>query len=292
MFLNNTVGASLLLPLYISPQFRTKRILKSSIVLLSKRTLYQSDIEDSPSLIATQKRRREAESHSAALRKEGNGAKNKRSLFTLRYGAQKTNEAMEAGIARHVTLEEELYTFLETSLVTVSLLPEFISFFSDGEIIGTPGSLATTFLAFVLDLAFALSVLGFLIMHILLVAGNTTTIEAYEKKTTPKWRYDLGRRKNFEQHHMKGRPTLWLPGTDHAGIATQSWQWLTAPHPQTPPFVPPQPQSPLLPPVNYMVVVVASAAVVDSPPKTRPSAPPVPKPLLPPPVNYMGKLVM
>jgi hypothetical protein len=23
--------------------------------------------------------------------------------------------------------------------------------------------------------------------------------QAYEKKTTPKWRYDLGRRKNFEQ---------------------------------------------------------------------------------------------
>lgn len=22
-------------------------------------------------------------------------------------------------------------------------------------------------------------------------------------------------------HRMKGRPTLWVPGTDHAGIATQ-----------------------------------------------------------------------
>ncbi|KAI9104346.1 hypothetical protein K1719_022918 [Acacia pycnantha] len=49
------------------------------------------------------------------------------------------------------------------------------------------------------ELAFALSVFGFLVMHISLVAANTTTIEAYEKKTTPKWRYDLGRRKNFEQ---------------------------------------------------------------------------------------------
>lgn len=36
-------------------------------------------------------------------------------------------------------------------------------------------------------------------MHISLVSANTTTIEAYEKKTTPKWRYDLGRKKNFEQ---------------------------------------------------------------------------------------------
>ncbi|KAF7826005.1 putative protein S-acyltransferase 14 [Senna tora] len=93
----------------------------------------------------------------------------------------------------------QFYTFLETSLVTISLLPHFIAFFSDGEIPGSPSTLATTFLAFVLNLAFALSVLGFLIMHISLVTGNTTTIEAYEKKTAPKWRYDLGRRKNFEQ---------------------------------------------------------------------------------------------
>ncbi|MCL7035594.1 hypothetical protein MKW94_009928 [Papaver nudicaule] len=91
------------------------------------------------------------------------------------------------------------YTFLETAMVTLCLLPSFIAFFSDGEIPGTPGTLATTFLSFVLNLAFSLSVMGFLIMHISLVAGNTTTIEAYEKKTTPKWRYDLGRRRNFEQ---------------------------------------------------------------------------------------------
>lgn len=100
----------------------------------------------------------------------------------------------------------QFYTFLETSLVTLSLLPHFIAFFSDTEIPGTPGTLATTFLAFgsiqlpiflnhviccicifhnqqlwlcfsVLNLAFALSVLGFLIMHISLVAANTTTIE-------------------------------------------------------------------------------------------------------------------
>ncbi|XP_051145301.1 probable protein S-acyltransferase 14 [Andrographis paniculata] len=91
------------------------------------------------------------------------------------------------------------YTFLETTLVALSLLPQFLAFFSDGEISGTPGTLATTFLAFVLNLAFSLSVMGFLIMHISLVSGNTTTIEAYEKKTTPKWRYDLGRKRNFEQ---------------------------------------------------------------------------------------------
>ncbi|KAF7137995.1 hypothetical protein RHSIM_Rhsim07G0027900 [Rhododendron simsii] len=91
------------------------------------------------------------------------------------------------------------YTFLETSLVTLSLLPYFVAFFSDGEIPGTPGMVATTFLAFVLNLAFALSVCGFLIMHISLVAANTTTIEAYEKRSTPRSRYDLGWKRNFEQ---------------------------------------------------------------------------------------------
>ncbi|KAI3829183.1 hypothetical protein L1987_03300 [Smallanthus sonchifolius] len=91
------------------------------------------------------------------------------------------------------------YTLLETTLVTLSLLPYFLAFFSDGEIAGSPSTLATTFLAFVLNLAFALSVFGFLIMHASLVSGNTTTIEAYEKKTSPKWRYDLGRKRNFEQ---------------------------------------------------------------------------------------------
>ena len=99
----------------------------------------------------------------------------------------------------------QFYTFLETSLATLALLPHFVAFFSDGEIAGTPGNLATTFLAFgkvmslfladfllyslkypfcinflfvtVLNLAFALSGLGFLIMHISLVAATTTTIE-------------------------------------------------------------------------------------------------------------------
>ncbi|KAJ0762620.1 putative protein S-acyltransferase [Helianthus annuus] len=70
------------------------------------------------------------------------------------------------------------YTFLETTVVTAALLPRFIVFFSDEEIPGSPSTLATTFFAF---------------------AANTTTIEAYEKKTTARWRYDLGRKRNFEQ---------------------------------------------------------------------------------------------
>jgi hypothetical protein len=44
-------------------------------------------------------------------------------------------------------------------------------------IVGTAPNLMSVLLSTVLNLAFALSVLGFLIMHMSLVAGNTTTIE-------------------------------------------------------------------------------------------------------------------
>uniref|UniRef100_A0A0R0F2S0 S-acyltransferase n=2 Tax=Glycine subgen. Soja TaxID=1462606 RepID=A0A0R0F2S0_SOYBN len=71
------------------------------------------------------------------------------------------------------------YTLLETTIVTISLLPHFKTFFTDEEIPGTPGTLATTFLTFVLNLAFSLSVLGFLVLHMSLVASNTTTIEVF-----------------------------------------------------------------------------------------------------------------
>ncbi|WOL00132.1 hypothetical protein Cni_G08845 [Canna indica] len=93
-----------------------------------------------------------------------------------------------------------IYTFLETVLDTFSLLPNFIKFFSDARNhSGSPGNLAVTFLAFVLNLAFALSLLCFVVMHTSLVLSNTTTIEVYEKKKVSAWEYDLGKRKNFEQ---------------------------------------------------------------------------------------------
>eukprot|EP00850_Spirogloea_muscicola_P000698 SM000002S05778 [mRNA] locus=s2:2166485:2168881:+ [translate_table: standard] len=89
-----------------------------------------------------------------------------------------------------------LYTFLETSLVAVALLPDFIAFFTmdDDSEEKHPGSLATTFLSFVLNIAFALSVLGFM---------------AYEKKSSARWLYDIGRRRNTEQVFGTD-PAYWL----------------------------------------------------------------------------------
>lgn len=58
---------------------------------------------------------------------------------------------------------------------------------------------AILFLAFVIDAAFALAIVGFLIMHCRMIARNMTTIEMYEKRrnATGAWPFDRGARHNF-----------------------------------------------------------------------------------------------
>ena len=67
--------------------------------------------------------------------------------------------------------------------------------------------MAAVFVTFVLDVAFAASLLGFIIMHANLNLSNMTTIEMYEKKKTLPWRYNVGHRKNLEE--VFGRSWLW-----------------------------------------------------------------------------------
>ncbi|CAN0889435.1 Probable protein S-acyltransferase 12 [Linum grandiflorum] len=103
-----------------------------------------------------------------------------------------------------------LYTFLETTLATFALLPSFIKFFDHSKnFSSSPADLAATFMAFVLNLAFAASLLFFLVMHASLLMSNTTSIEVHEKKGVVRWKYDLGRKKNFEQVFGTKR-ALWL----------------------------------------------------------------------------------
>ncbi|KAK2649985.1 hypothetical protein Ddye_017474 [Dipteronia dyeriana] len=125
-----------------------------------------------------------------------------------------------------------LYTFLETTLDTLVLMPNFIKFFGKArDHSASPANLAVIFLAFselfrklfifhicvlvlhyrfyvsyrsvyliaVLNLAFALSLLCFIVMHASLLSSNTTSIEVHEKKRAVRWKYDIGRKKNFEQ---------------------------------------------------------------------------------------------
>ncbi|KAK3282915.1 hypothetical protein CYMTET_9368 [Cymbomonas tetramitiformis] len=103
------------------------------------------------------------------------------------------------------------YTFLTSVFATTVLIPFFIKVFgyeADKDSL-SDGEAAAVFMSVVLDIAFAFSVAGFLAMHITLVFSNTTTIEMYEKKRSSPWRYDLGRRKNFEQV-FGSRPIHWI----------------------------------------------------------------------------------
>ncbi|XP_076921323.1 putative protein S-acyltransferase 12 [Bidens hawaiensis] len=103
-----------------------------------------------------------------------------------------------------------LYTFLATTLDTIVLLPSFLKFFKEAAGHSTSArDLALTFLTFVLNVAFALSLLCFIIMHASLLFTNTTSVEVYEKKGVVRWKYDLGRKKNFEQV-FGTRKALWL----------------------------------------------------------------------------------
>ncbi|XP_066394815.1 probable protein S-acyltransferase 12 isoform X1 [Miscanthus floridulus] len=93
-----------------------------------------------------------------------------------------------------------VYTFIETVLDTLVLLPNFIEFFQDeSRRSSSPGDIAILFLAFVLNLAFALSLLCFIGMHTSLVTRNTTSIEVYDRKKSVSWKYDLGWKRNLEQ---------------------------------------------------------------------------------------------
>ncbi|XP_070030249.1 putative protein S-acyltransferase 12 isoform X1 [Nicotiana tabacum] len=105
-----------------------------------------------------------------------------------------------------------VYTFLTTTLDTLVLLPSFIKFFRQAKNHSfSPGNITVVFLAFVLNLAFSLSLLCFVIMHASLLSSNTTSVEVYEKKKTVRWKYDLGWKRNFEQVFGANKALWFLP---------------------------------------------------------------------------------
>lgn len=68
--------------------------------------------------------------------------------------------------------------------------------------------MVVSFVAFVFTAAFALALMGFVVMHLRLAATNHTTIEAYEKQAVHPWLYDRGTKGNFLE--VFGRqPRLW-----------------------------------------------------------------------------------
>ena len=109
-----------------------------------------------------------------------------------------------------------LYTFLATVLDAILLLSNFIDFFKDVEESQAAGStgaearvdpaegteLSVVFVTFIVNVAFAASLLGFIVMHSNLILNNLTTIELYEKKKTLPWKYDLGWYRNLSLIHI------------------------------------------------------------------------------------------
>ena len=58
---------------------------------------------------------------------------------------------------------------------------------------------ALTLLAFIVDIAFALSLGGLLGMHTRMVWLNVTTIEMFEKQRVTQWPFDRGPTRNFQE---------------------------------------------------------------------------------------------
>ncbi|KAK9917860.1 hypothetical protein WJX75_009021 [Coccomyxa subellipsoidea] len=94
-----------------------------------------------------------------------------------------------------------LYTFLACALGASMLLGDVARFFKGIDAAGpeNAGRFALIMIAFVVDLAFCLSLGGLLAMHARMVWLNYTTIEMFEKQRAAQWPYDRGARRNFEE---------------------------------------------------------------------------------------------
>ncbi|XP_022633549.1 probable protein S-acyltransferase 12 isoform X3 [Vigna radiata var. radiata] len=96
-----------------------------------------------------------------------------------------------------------LYTFLETTLDCLALVPSFIRFFGGNKNHSlSPGGFAVIFLASILNLAFALSLLCFVVMHISLLLSNTTSVEVFGTKKAL-WLFPL-----FSKEDLENIPAL------------------------------------------------------------------------------------
>eukprot|EP00879_Flechtneria_rotunda_P021321 GHRR01022471.1.p1 GENE.GHRR01022471.1~~GHRR01022471.1.p1 ORF type:complete len:240 (+),score=51.03 GHRR01022471.1:886-1605(+) len=100
-----------------------------------------------------------------------------------------------------------VYTFIASMMAIACLIKPMLTFFQ-----GTPASGgAVAFIAVVINSAFAVSLGGFLIMHINMLAANCTTIEMYEKERIHPWPYNKGFRRNFEEVFGKSKLRWFLP---------------------------------------------------------------------------------
>ncbi|MEW5304762.1 MAG: hypothetical protein WDW38_009678 [Sanguina aurantia] len=100
------------------------------------------------------------------------------------------------------------YTLIACLMSVLLLLGPVINFFNN-ELRGSGAPLAL--IAFIMDMALAAAILGFLVMHGQLIASNCTTIEMYEKDRLHPWPYNKGARKNFEEVFGRTKWRWFLP---------------------------------------------------------------------------------
>lgn len=97
------------------------------------------------------------------------------------------------------------YTALACLLAMALLIKPTIDFFNGND------RHPLAFVGLIMCFAFGLSLMGFLIMHLQLIAANCTTIEMYEKERLHPWPYNKGFRRNLDEVLGKQRWCWLLP---------------------------------------------------------------------------------
>lgn len=92
-----------------------------------------------------------------------------------------------------------VYTFFSTAIAASILARAFIAFIKAPSPDANVGRPIALFVSFVVDVAFVLSLAGFLAIHVRLLTRNMTTIEHFEKDIPDVWPFDRGWRRNLQE---------------------------------------------------------------------------------------------
>lgn len=90
------------------------------------------------------------------------------------------------------------WTMLAASLASAVVAKECLSLLTDADVENATRAILL-FITFIFDLAFAISLLGFLLLHGRLLQQNKTTIESFEKAHVEPWPFNKGWHRNFKE---------------------------------------------------------------------------------------------
>eukprot|EP00803_Ostreobium_quekettii_P006590 evm.model.scf_259.1 EVM.evm.TU.scf_259.1 scf_259:251-5537(-) len=107
------------------------------------------------------------------------------------------------------------YSWVACTLAVCILTPDLVEYFQGHKRAGS----TAVILSFVIDIAFVVTLLGFLGMHLKLLSVNCTSIEMYEKQHIHPWPYNKGWGSNLED--VFGRSYWQWPLPFHTGEERQ-----------------------------------------------------------------------